>query len=204
MKLFKAFWMRRRTMLSMKPHQWITSRGTAILGSLVLLSPLAFADVQCVQPVTGAQPQIAQQLKSFEQTAHTTSTQLDRYAASVRAGNPHRTTHSVNLNDARDNVNKLGRQMAEMEKLNAEGSAVQQAALREARPHLELLASHVETAINTMNEGTSSYRSQDFRETVKGMYEQANLIHSKVDALTDFEQACSRAIEVTGAGNSAI
>ena len=86
--------------------------------------------------------------------------------------------------------------MSEMENLRAQGTPLQQAAIREARPHLELLANDVQTAIVMLNEGASGYRSEDFRKAVNGMYKQADLIYTKVDALSDFEKACNRAIDV--------
>jgi len=32
---------------------------------------------------------------------------------------------------------------------------------------------------------------------VNGMYQQADSLYTKVDALTDFEKACQRAVDVT-------
>ena len=94
-------------------------------------------------------------------------------------------------------MNLIGKQLSELETLNAEGTPLQQAAIREARPHLEQLADHVQTAIVMLNEGASGYRSHDFRKAVNGMYKQADSLYTKVDALTDFEKACQRAVDVT-------
>jgi hypothetical protein len=101
------------------------------------------------------------------------------------------------LQKARENVNLLGKQMSELETLNAEATPLQQAAIREARPHLEQLADHVQAAIVMLNEGARGYRSQDFGKAVNGMYKQADRLYTKVDALTDFEKACQRAVDVT-------
>jgi hypothetical protein len=86
--------------------------------------------------------------------------------------------------------------MSEMEKLSAQGTPLQQAAIREARPHLELLANDVQIALVLLNAGGNGYRSQNFRNTVKAMYKQADLIYTKVDALRDFEKACNHAVDV--------
>jgi hypothetical protein len=48
-----------------------------------------------------------------------------------------------------------------------------------------------------LNEGASGYRSHDFRKAVNGMYKQADSLYTKMDALTDFEKACQRAVDVT-------
>jgi hypothetical protein len=183
-------------MLSTNMQRWIIPMASALLSFFVLYSPLALADSTCLGARTAGQPQIAEQLDSFQRGAASTRDQLDHYAAAVRSGYPHKESHTVNLNLARQNVNRLGRQMSEMENLSAQGTPLQQAAIREARPHLELLANDVETAIVLLKEGASGYRSQDFRNAVNGMYKQADLIYTKVDALRDFEKACNRAVDV--------
>lgn len=191
-------------MLYTKTHRWIIAKGAAVVSSFALLSPLALADPTCVGERTTAQQQIAEQIDSFERTAATTRTELDHYAAAVRSGNPHRQSHAGNLDNAKENVNLLGKQMNELERLNTQGTALQQAVIREARPHLERLADHVQAATVMLNEGASGYRSQDFRKAVIGMYEQADRLYSRVDALTDFEKACNRVIDVSTRSKSDI
>jgi DNA repair ATPase RecN len=184
-------------MLFIKTQRWMIAKGAAIASSFVLLSPLALANTTCLGDRTVAQPQIAEQLDSFERTAASTRSELDRYAAAVRSGNPHRESHAINLQRARENVNLLGKQMSELETLNAQRTGLQQAVIREARPHLEQLVDHVQAAIVMLNEGARGYRSQDFRNAVNGMYEESDRLYTKVDALTDFEKACQRALDVT-------
>jgi DNA repair ATPase RecN len=184
-------------MLFITTQRWMIAKGAAIASSFALLSPLALANNMCLGDRTVAQPQIAERLDSFERTAASTRSELDRYAAAVRSGSPHRQSHASNLEKARENVNLLGKQMSELEALNPQGTALQQTAIREARPHLEQLADYVQAAIVMANEGARGYRSQDFRKAVKGMYEQSDRLYTKVDALTDLEKACQRAMDVT-------
>jgi hypothetical protein len=184
-------------MLFIKTQQWMIAKGAAIASSFVLLSPLALANTTCLDERTAARPEVTAQLDSFERTADSTRIALDHYASAARGGNLNRSTHVGNLEKARENVNLMGKQMSELETLNAEGTPLQRAAIREARPHLEQLADHVQTAIVMLNEGASGYRSHDFRRAVNGMYKQADSLYTKVDALTDFEKACQRAIDVT-------
>jgi hypothetical protein len=186
-------------MLNIKTDRWTIAKGAAIWSSFALLGSLASAETTCLGERTPAQQQIAQRIDSFERTADLTRSELDRYAAAVRSGNLHQMSHANRLDYARENVNLLGRQMSELESLDTQGTALQQAVIREARPHLELLADHVQDAIVMLNEGASGYRSQDFRDAVKGMYEQADRLYTKVDTLTDFEKACNRAIDVVTA-----
>lgn len=184
-------------MLFMTTQRWMIAKGAAIASSVALLSPLALANTTCLEDRTVAQPQIAEQLDTFERTAASTRSELDRYAAAVRGGTLHRQSHASNLIQAKENVNLLGKQMSELETLKAQGTPLQQAAIREARPHLEQLADYVQTATVMLNEGASGYRSQDFGKAVNGMYKEADRLYTKVDALTDFEKACQRAVDVT-------
>lgn len=182
-------------MLFIKTQPWMMAKGAAIASTFVLLSPLALANTTCLENRTAAQPQLAAQLDSFERTAASTRSQLDHYASAARHSRLNKESHVNNLQRAKENVNLLGKQLSELE-TNAEGTALQQAAIREARPHLEQLADHVQTAIVMLNEGASGYRSQDFGKAVNGMYRQADRLYTKVDALTDFEKACQRAVNV--------
>ena len=184
-------------MLFIKTQQWMIAKGAAIASSFVLLSPLALANTTCLEDRTTAQPQMTEQLDSFERTAASTRSELDHYASAARGGSLNRLSHFSSLQKARENVNLLGKQLSELETLDADGTPLQQAAVREARPHLEQLADHVQTAIVMLNEGASGYRSHDFRKAVNGMYKQADSLYTKVDALTDFEKACQRAVDVT-------
>jgi hypothetical protein len=191
-------------MLYMKTHGWIIAKGAAILSSFALLSPLASAETTCLGESTPVQQQIAQQLDSFERTAALTRSELDNYAAAARSGNLHQQTHAGSLDNARENVNLLGKQMSELESLQTQGTLLQQAVIREARPHLELLADHVQDAMVILDEGARSARTQDFREAVNGMYEQADRLYTKVDTLRDFDKACNRALDAITASETDI
>ena len=183
-------------MLSTNRQRWNIPRASALLSSFVLFSPLAFADTTCLGSRTAGGPQMAEQLNSFQRSAASTRDQIDQYAAAVRSGYPYKESHAANLNLASQNVHRLSRQMSEMEKFSAQGTPLQQAAIREARPHLELLANDVQIALVLLNAGGNGYRSQNFRNTVKAMYKKADLIYTKVDALRDFEKACNHAVDV--------
>jgi DNA repair ATPase RecN len=184
-------------MLFMTTRQWMIAKGAAIASSFALLSPLALANTTCLEDRRVAQPQIAEQLDTFERTAASTRSELDRYASAARNNGLSRQAHAHKLNQAKENVNLLGKQLRELEMLDPQGTGLQQAAIREARPHLKQLADQVQTAIVTLNKGGTSYRLPDFSQAVNGMYRQANSLYTMVDALTDFEKACQRAVDVT-------
>jgi len=158
-----------------------------------LAAPLAVADNFRPQTWTAAQIEIAERLDHFESTAAALEKQTDRYAASARNNNLHPQSHASELNAARDQVNVLGRELSKLEELSPQGTELQQAAIREARPELEAVADHVESAIVLLNADRRSRGTPVFQENVKGMNESADSLYSKVDAITDYEKAGIRA-----------
>ena len=158
------------------------------LGAL-LSAPLAVADTPLTRTVT--QEQIADQLESFERDASDMRTDLDRYASTLRTPSSSLQLHAYNLNDAKEQVNSLGLQLTALEELSPHGTEIQQAAIREARPHLEAVADHVQTAILLYNDNQRNARLPDFREKVNGMYEHANNLYVEVDTITDGERDLS-------------
>ena len=158
-----------------------------------LAASLALADNFRPQTRTAAQIEIAERLDCFESTAAALQTQADRYAASVRNNNLHPESHAHELNIARDQVNVLGRELTKLEELSPQGTELQQAAIREARPELEAVADHVQSAIVMLNADRRSRGTPAFHDEVKGMNESADSLYSKVDAITDYEKAGIRA-----------
>ena len=101
-------------MLFMTTQRWMIAKGAAIASSFALLSPLALANTSCLEDRTAAQPQIAEQLDTFERTAALTRDDLDSYASAARNNRLGLRSHAFNLNEARENVNLLGKQLREL------------------------------------------------------------------------------------------
>lgn len=169
----------------------------AVALGAMLAAPLAFAATSSAEPRTQAQNEIATRLDGFERSAAQLQKQTDRYAASVRTNQPERQSHARELNLAKERVNTLGLQLSTLEELSAQGTELQQAAIREARTHLEAVADHVQSAIEMFNGDKTSYRTADFNNHVKGMHETADDLYTKVDAITDYEKARDRADSMT-------
>ena len=173
----------------------------AALGA-TLSAPLAVADNFRSEPRTAAQIEIAEQLDGFESAAAALQKQMDHYAASLRSNKPHLQSHSYNLRYAKEQVNYLGRELNTLEQLGPQGTKLQQMAIREARPHLQAVADHVQSAIVMLNEDQRSHWTPDFREKVKGIYEHADSLYTEVDAITDYEEADLRAVEMNALAES--
>ena len=176
----------------------------AIVGALcaMLATPLARAADSRPKTLTETQSEIAKRLDRFESAAAALQKQTDRYASSIRTNQLQRLSHANQLNQAREQVNYLGRELSGLEQLSPQGTELQQMAIREARPHLEAVADHVQSAIVMLNEDKSSYWTAEFREKVKGMYEHADNLYLKVDSITDLEKTRSRAASLDALAES--
>jgi hypothetical protein len=163
----------------------------------VLCSPIALTDTLGFWSPTAAQVEIADRLDSFESTSASTRTEIDLYAAAVRSGNLHVESYIGGLEQIREHVNLLGKKLIDLERLHTQGTELEQAAIREARPHLEALANRVQIALLMLSGDRRCYNSRSFREAVKGMYQEADRLYNKVDAITDYEKARYRAINST-------
>jgi hypothetical protein len=107
-----------------------------------LAAPLACADNRRPQTRTATQVEIAEQLDRFESGAAALQKQTDHYAALALNNILHSQSHAYELNVARDQVNSLGRELSKLEELSPQGTELQQAAIREARPELQAVADH--------------------------------------------------------------
>jgi hypothetical protein len=163
----------------------------------VLCSPIALTDTLGFWSPTAAQVEIADRLDSFESTAASTRTEIDLYAAAVRSGNLHLQSYIGDLEQIKEHVNLLGKKLTELERRHTQGTELEQAAIREARPHLEALANRVQITLMMLSEDGRLYNSRRFRDAVKGMYQEADSLYNKVDAITDCEKARYRAINST-------
>jgi hypothetical protein len=158
-----------------------------------LAAPLAFADNFRPQTRTAAQIEIAQRLDRFESAAAALQRQTDHYAAWARNIKLDPLSHAYELNAAKYRVNDLGRELSKLEELSQQGTKLQQEAIRAARPELQAVADHVQSAIMMLNEDRRSRGTSAFQENVKGMNESADSLYSKVDTITDYEKAGVRA-----------
>ena len=160
---------------------------------VILSAPLAVADTPASPARTTTQEQIAERLDRFEDDAASMRADFDSYVAYLRNPNTSKQLHAYNLNSARDQVNSLGLQLDVLEDLSPHGTELQQAAIREVRPHLEAVADQVGIAIALHTENRHNLLSQDYRDVVNEMYESADNLYSKVDAITDYEKALDKA-----------
>jgi hypothetical protein len=160
---------------------------------VLLSAPLAVADTPTSAVRTAAQEKISDRLDAFERDAASMRTSLDRYVASMRNPNASASLHAYSLNRAKDQLNSLGRQLDALEALSPQGTTLQQAAIREARPHLQAVADQLDLAIGLHNDDRRNVRSPEFRDAVSEMHQRSDDLYNNVDAITDYENARNQA-----------
>jgi hypothetical protein len=134
------------------------------------------------QTRTATQVEIAEQLDRFESAAAALQKQTDHYAVLALNNTLHPQSHAYELNVARDQVNSLGRELSKLEELSPQGTELQQAAIREARPELQAVADHVQSAIVMFNEdrrsrGTPAF--QQMRQTSRKLAQSNGQVHDR-------------------------
>ena len=155
----------------------------------VVLSVSAFAESP---PPTGtAQRRVADQLVDFKSVAY----ELRREADTLDS---HRNkplawqTHYFHLENLRDQVNRLGRALTELEASKPMATEGQRMAIEHARPHLASVAQNTTQAIELLRDNRISFRFTEYGDLVSDLYTHAEALHTKLDTIIDFENARMR------------
>ena len=163
-----------------------TGWSTLTLLLLVALSASAFAESP--PPRGGGQRQVADQLVDFRSAAY----ELRREADTLDS---HRNkpltwqTHYSHLNNLRDQVNRLGRALTELEASKPMATEGQRMAIEHARPHLASVAQSTTQAIELLRDNRASVRFTEYGDVVSDLYDHAEALHTKLDTIIDFENA---------------
>jgi hypothetical protein len=160
-----------------------------ILTAAAVVTPSASADTRIEN--SDAQRQVAERLAEFKRTASKLRHEADTLNAS-RNSRVSWETHTYQLGNVSDHVNQLGRSLAELEDLKPMASENQRVAIEQARPHLAAIARNTTRAFELIKENRGSIHFPDFGEAASDIYSHADSLHTKLDAILDFEKAKER------------
>lgn len=141
------------------------------------------------------QLQVGDRLADFKRTAY----QLRRQAETLNAGRNSRVswqTHSYHLQSLTDHVNQLGTSLAELEASKPTANENQRLAIEHARPHLVSIAQSVTRATELLKDNRGSIHFPEYGEAAGDIYDDADTLHTKLDAILDFEDAKARLDEL--------
>lgn len=160
--------------------------------SLLLVAALVQpASAENRRPTGDAQRQVADRLADFKRRAP----QLHREADTLNSHRNSRVSwqsHSHHLGNLTEHVNQLGRSLAELEALKPAASESQRMAIEHARPHLVSIAQSTKRAIELLNDNRVSVRFPEYGEAASDIYDHADALHMKLEAILDFENGKTR------------
>lgn len=101
-------------------------------------------------------------------------------------------SHAYYLNNLREDVNSMGRLLAELEEMKPEASEAQQMAIERARPHLVALANETSEALDLLRAGSRNLTQPQYEETVARLSRQADILYQTVETIVDYHNADDR------------
>jgi DNA repair ATPase RecN len=163
--------------------------GGLTLALIAALSLPASAESRMQDPET--QRKVADRLDNFKSTAF----QMQRHADTLQShknSNLSWQSHVKQLANLKDHVNQLGKSLAELEGMKPHASDTQRLAIDHARPHLVAIAENTARAIEMLNDNHSIVRFPEYGEVADDIYDHADELHTKLDAILDFEDSKGR------------
>lgn len=153
------------------------------------LTASAFADTP--KPTNVEQRQVADQLADFKSSAYALRREADTLGSRANSRGTWQ-THAHYLGNVRDQVNQLGKSLAELEAMKPMASDSQKIAIEHAREHLVSVAQNTTRALELINDNRASVHFPDYVEAVKNIQTHSDALHSKLDTVLDFENAKER------------
>ena len=134
-------------------------------------------------------PQVAKQLEDLKRTAFDMRSEAD----ALKSMAPHKRlswqSHTYRLEALKSHVHELGKSLAELEALKDVSTDGQALAIEQARLHLVPVAQNLTQAIELVNEDRNNVHWGEYTEAVSDIYSHADALHTKLDAILDYENA---------------
>ena len=136
--------------------------------------------------------QVAKQLSEFKHTAYEMRREAEVLESRTRTTQLSWQSHVFSLNALKDHVNNLGQALAQLEGLRPLANESQALSIEQARPHLVSAARNLTQAIELVNENRRNIQQREYIDSVSNVYAHANALHTKLDAILDYEDAKAR------------
>jgi transcriptional regulator with PAS, ATPase and Fis domain len=135
---------------------------------------------------------VGQQLSSFKATASQMKSEADLLKSYTPSKRLSWQTHTSQLVALREQLNQLGKDLAVLESHKPVATENQVMAIEHARPHLESIAENLTRALTLVDEDRRNVYSTEYVDAVDSVYAHADELHSKVDAILDYEASKTR------------
>lgn len=159
----------------------------------------AFALALLSVPFLGAQnpdsariSDLLQQAKEHAAQANLNAERLDSYTRSKVSWQ----SHSLELNRMKDNVNDLGKDVADLTAAREEGSPWQREAIDDIDPLLRSMADHLTSMITHLSNNQNQIHLQPYQEYAKANYEYSDRLLRMIRDYVDYAEAKARAADL--------
>jgi uncharacterized coiled-coil DUF342 family protein len=163
---------------------------SSILAAIVLTIALGMPGLRA-NAATGP-TEVTKSMQEAKRTASELRKTADTLHTITRSGSHSSQTHSMYLNSARDDVNRLGKILSNLEDLQANATDAQQMGITRMRPQLVETANALTSAIDLLNERRHNVQFPEYRQAVQTVNKQAASLHQSLDAVLDYESARAR------------
>jgi len=165
---------------------------SSVLGAVIMAAILAVPALGAAIAEKPMQVDVGSPMKAAQQVSYDLSKTADRLQAITRSGGHSWQTHASYLSAARDNVNRLGKMLGDLERLKPYGTETQQLAIEKMRPQLVATADALTNAIELLNDRHHNLYFTEYREAVQTVSAQVDSLHQALDAVSDYEAAKAR------------
>lgn len=165
---------------------------SCIVTTMLALPAALRADTNSSTPDPAKAQDVANHLSTLEEQAAVVSGDADTVWSLSRDHHTNWQSHAYYLNNLREDVNSMGRLLAELEEMKPEASEAQQMAIERARPHLVALAKETSEALDLLRTGNRNLAQPDYKETVADLSGHADILYQTVDTIVDYHNADDR------------
>lgn len=138
-------------------------------------------------------------LKDHLATLELKAAQANRTAQELESLNRNRSSwesHAYYLNSLRESVNAMGALLQQLEGMKPAAADLQARAIEQARPHLEEFAARVQGAITGLNENRRVIIHPDYRDGLRQLASNSQMLSQKLDAILDHHETGMRLAEL--------
>lgn len=161
--------------------------------SILALAAMAVLGISALRASAAtASAEVTTSMRQATQAAYQLTETADRLHAITRSGGHSWQSHSWYLDSAREDVNRLGKMLSELEDLQPNASDTQQMGIARMRPHLVATAGALTNALDLLNERRYNVYFPDYRDAVEAVSEKSTSLHQDLDAVLKYESAKAR------------
>ncbi len=163
---------------------------SCLVGAIIAVPAALRADTKSSISDSAKIQDVANHLSTLEEQAAGVSRDADTVWSLSQDHHTNWQSHAYYLNNLREDVNSMGRLLAELEEMKPEASAAQQMAIEKARPHLVALAAETTEALDLLR--TRNLMQPQYKETIADLSRQADILYQTVDTIVDYHNADDR------------